>query len=86
MDFQAPIRLALIHLNVPSMVGTMTIELANHGINIVNMINRSKGEHAYTLIDLEGTSADQLEKIVAKLKTVENIIKIRVLENQQPTF
>lgn len=86
MDFQAPLRLALTHLNVPSMVGTMTIELANHGINIVNMINLSKGDYAYTLIDLEEISVDSLEKIVAKLKTVENIIKIRVLENKQQAF
>ncbi|MGL4389350.1 MAG: NAD(P)-dependent oxidoreductase, partial [Carnobacterium maltaromaticum] len=86
MKFQAPIRLALIHRNVPSMVGTMTIELANHNINIVDMINRSKGNHAYTLIDIEDTSKEQLEKIVAKLTSVEDIIHVRTIENQAVHF
>lgn len=86
MKFQAPIRLALIHRNVPSMVGTMTIELANHNINIVDMINRSKGNHAYTLIDIEDTSKEQLEKIIAKLTSVEDIIHVRTIENQAVHF
>ncbi|MGX7420375.1 3-phosphoglycerate dehydrogenase family protein [Carnobacterium gallinarum] len=82
MNFQAPFRLSLIHRNVPSMVGTMTIELANQGINIVNMINRSKGEYAYTLIDLEDISTEQLARIVEKLESVEEIISVRTIENQ----
>lgn len=82
MNFQAPLRLAIIHQNVPSMVGRITTELANEEINIINMINRSKNDYAYTLIDLEELTNEQTRNIVTVLKNITEIIHVRTIENQ----
>jgi D-3-phosphoglycerate dehydrogenase len=47
-------RLAIANSNVPNMIGQITTALAKAGINIVDMLNKSRGELAYTLVDVEG--------------------------------
>lgn len=61
MPFEAPVRLTLIHQNVPNMVGRITTILADEEINIDNMINRSRDTIAYTVIDT-GMIAESLLK------------------------
>ncbi|MFD0898160.1 phosphoglycerate dehydrogenase [Loigolactobacillus binensis] len=80
MDFQAPLRLTLIHRNVPNMVGRMTEILANYDLNIVNMVNRSNGDYAYTMIDLDALEAKRLQRIANKMEQIENVVRVRVIE------
>jgi D-3-phosphoglycerate dehydrogenase len=80
MDFQAPLRLTLIHRNVPNMVGRMTEVLANYDLNIVNMVNRSNGDYAYTMIDLDALEAKRLQRIANKMAQIENVVRVRVIE------
>ncbi len=70
-------RLGLIHKNTPSMIGKITSIIAEAGINIQDMTNRSRGDLAYTLID---TDTAVSEEQVAKIQGIENIIKVRVLK------
>ena len=57
------------------MVGQITGELASHGLNIDNMVNRSRGEIAYTLIDLD---TDQHEPLsIHALYEIEGVIRVR---------
>ncbi len=69
-------RIALIHKNVPNMVGQISGILADEGINIEHMINKSKGELAYTLLDMHPPAN---EACLAKLASIEGMLKVRVL-------
>lgn len=69
-------RLALLHRNQPAMVGQITNILAEKGINISNMNNRSKGDYAYTMLDLDSLVSGQ---VMSSLSDVEGIIKVRCL-------
>jgi len=69
-------RIAIAHKNIPAILGKITSVIADAGMNIQDMTNRSRGDYAYTLIDVaEGASAQVLEAI----KAIDNIIKVRYL-------
>ena len=71
------LRLGLIHKNVTNMVGQITGILAAENHNISNMVNASRGEYAYTLIDVDDVPSDGC---VEKLKGIEGMIKVRVIK------
>lgn len=81
MVLNSPIRLAVINLNVTNMVAQMSIGLAEYDVNIVNIMNKSRGDYAYTLIDVESVSEDKLTEIVKKISSVEGILSVRVIKN-----
>lgn len=81
MPFEAPLRLTLIHQNIPNMVGRITTILANREINIDNMINRSRDKIAYTVIDADALSEEQVEELEKELMTIPEVIRVRALHN-----
>ncbi len=81
MPFEAPLRLTLIHKNIPNMVGRITTILANREINIDNMINRSRDNIAYTVIDAAALSEEQVKELEKELMTIPEVIRVRALHN-----
>ena len=81
MPFEAPLRLTLIHQNIPNMVGRITTILANREINIDNMINRSRDKIAYTVIDAAALSEEQVEELEKELMAIPEVIRVRALHN-----
>ena len=81
MPFEAPLRMTLIHQNIPNMVGRITTILANREINIDNMINRSRDKIAYTVIDAAALSEEQVEELEKELMTIPEVIRVRALHN-----
>ena len=69
-------RVAIFHKNVANMISQFTTVLGAAGMNISDMTNKSKGDYAYTLIDLEDTVTDE---IVKKLSKVDGVIRVRVV-------
>ncbi len=69
-------RLAITHQNVPNMVRQITKAIAEDDANIVDMLNKSKGEFAYTLIDIEEKISNS---VIENIKKVEGILKVRAL-------
>ncbi|MDA9030472.1 phosphoglycerate dehydrogenase [Candidatus Pseudothioglobus singularis] len=69
-------RLAITHRNVPNMVRQITKAIAEEKANIVDMLNKSKGEFAYTLIDIEEKIPNS---VIDNIKKVEGILKVRAL-------
>ena len=69
-------RLCVLHANVPAVLTKITAALSDEGINIENMTNKSKGDNAYTMLDL-GTapSADA----IARISAVDGIVRVRVI-------
>jgi D-3-phosphoglycerate dehydrogenase len=69
-------RLAIANSNVPNMVGQMSSLLAEAGLNIADLLNRSKGDLAYTLIDVEGVVAPAL---VEEIRAIPGVLLARAL-------
>ena len=69
-------RLAITHRNIPNMVGQITNAIAEVGINIVDMLNKSRDEVSYTLIDLESEISDIT---IDNLKKIDGILTLRLL-------
>ena len=69
-------RITIMHRNVPNMIGQFSTILAEDGINIANMTNKSRNAYAYTIIDVENEVTDE---IVDDLKKVKEVLKVRVI-------
>jgi len=70
MPREAPYRLAIANANVPDMLGSISHALGRRKINIHNMLNKSRGEMAYTLVDTDTPVADEALKELAGLNGV----------------
>jgi D-3-phosphoglycerate dehydrogenase len=69
-------KICVMHKNVPAVISALTTALGEAGINIDNMLNKSKKDYAYTMID---TSGNVSEDVINKLKAVDTVIKVRVI-------
>ena len=70
-------RMCIIHKNVPAMLANITALLARDNVNVENLSNKSKGDYAYTIVDL-GTRLDQ--SVVADMINLPNVIRVRVID------
>lgn len=69
-------RITIAHRNIPNMVGQITSILASKNINISNMINKSKGSYAYTIIDIEGEISNET---LDRLSQIVGVLRVRVI-------
>ena len=69
-------RLGIANRNVPNMVGQISTALARHRINIADLLNKSRGEYAYTLIDADGALG---EALLEELRAIEGVLAARIL-------
>ena len=76
MPRSAVARICVLHQNVPSILTKITAAVADEGLNIENMTNKSKGENAYTMLDVSSTPS---EDAIARISAVEGINKVRVI-------
>ncbi len=70
-------RVAILHKNIKGMIGKYSTVFGNADINIEDMTNKSRGDYAYTLLDI-GTPVT--EEVVAQLKAIEGVLKVRVVK------
>ncbi len=79
LPFNGKFRIAVIHKNTSGMVGQMTALLAKSGENITDMVNKSKGDIAYTIINLDDVvPADTIDKI----NSINGVIRTRTFSKQ----
>lgn len=71
-------RVAVLSKNIPGTINKFSAVFADLNINISDFTNKSKGEYAYTLMDVEAKITDEL---IAKLKEVDGVIRVRVVKN-----
>jgi D-3-phosphoglycerate dehydrogenase len=76
MAREAPYRLAIANANVPDMLGRMSHALGKRKINIHNMLNKSKGEMAYTLVDTDSTVPAE---VIGELEALQGVLAVRYL-------
>lgn len=70
-------RVCINHKNIPNMIGQYTSKLAQFNINISDMINKSKGEYAYTIIDTESPIT---KEVADELASIDGVLKIRIVK------
>lgn len=70
-------RVAIFHRNIANMITKFTACFGDEGINISDMMNKSRGEVAYTMMDIE-TPAD--EEIIKKLQSIDGVFRVRVVK------
>ncbi len=70
-------RLCLLHRNVPAMLAGITTLLSRDGINVENLSNKSRGDYAYTIVDL---SAPADQSVIDEVTALENVIRVRVIQ------
>ena len=78
----APYRITLINKNVPNIVARISTAVSDFNINIDNIINRSKGDYAYTLLDLDETDKSKIDELVAKFEASDNIVRVRLIKGK----
>ncbi|MDO9372508.1 MAG: phosphoglycerate dehydrogenase, partial [Gammaproteobacteria bacterium] len=69
-------RIAIANANVPNMVGQISTAMAKAGINIIDLLNKSRGDYAYTLADVEGKIPDNVVQEIAK---IDGVLSVRTL-------
>ncbi len=79
MAREAPYRLGIANANVPNMVGQISTAMAQVGLNIHTMLNRSKGEMAYTLVDTDNAVP---ESLLGELRAIDGVLSVRYLPQE----
>ncbi len=72
-------RIAIVNSNVPNMVGQISTLLAEAGLNIEDLLNKSRQELAYTLVDVEGEIP---EPLVARIRGIDGVLAVRLIGHQ----
>ena len=80
MAREAPYRVGIANANVPNMLGQISTAMAKAGLNIHNMINKSKGEMAYTLVDVDTKVPARL---IAQIEGIEGVLAVHYLPAEQ---
>lgn len=70
-------RIAINHRNIRNMLSQFTSVFANQNINIGNLINKSKGEYAYSIFDIEAPSTEELVNTIA---SIDGVLKVRIIK------
>ncbi|HKB59536.1 MAG TPA: phosphoglycerate dehydrogenase [Gallionellaceae bacterium] len=76
MARESAYRLAIANANVPNMLGQISTALAQAGINIHNMVNKSRGDVAYTLVDTDSMVPDE---VINKIAAIPGVLQVRNL-------
>ena len=70
-------RIAILHKNIPNSLGQFTAAVASENVNIASLQNASRGEYAYTMLDLDTPTSDA---VVEDLKRIKGVIRVRVIK------
>lgn len=73
-------RICVIHKNVPTVINKISGIVSDANINIENMLNKSKKDYAYTMLDLNETDVSKVEKIAGAIGELDEVIKVRVIK------
>ncbi len=70
-------RIAILHKNVKGMISQYTTILGNADVNVADMVNKAKGDYAYSLMDVDSPIS---EEVVEKLKAIDGVLKVRIIK------
>lgn len=70
-------RITILHKNIPNSLGRFTTAMAGENVNIAGLMNKSRGEYAYTILDLDHKPS---ESVVEGLRNIEGVLRVRVIK------
>lgn len=70
-------RITILHKNIPNSLGRFTTAMAAENVNIAGLMNKSRGEYAYTMLDLDHRPS---ESVVEGLRRIEGVLRVRVIK------
>jgi D-3-phosphoglycerate dehydrogenase len=70
------VRLGIANHNVPNVVGQISSALGEAGLNILDLLNKSRGDYAYTLVDIH---ADAPPEILERIRSIDGVLSVRVI-------
>jgi D-3-phosphoglycerate dehydrogenase / 2-oxoglutarate reductase len=76
MERESAYRVAIANANVPNMLGQISTAMANAGLNIHNMVNKSRGDMAYTLVDVDSAVSEQ---VLGAIRSIDGVLAVRYL-------
>jgi D-3-phosphoglycerate dehydrogenase / 2-oxoglutarate reductase len=76
MARESPYRVAIANANVPNMLGQISTTMAHAGLNIHTMVNKSRGEMAYTLVDIDSPVQDS---VIAAISAIDGVLSVRAI-------
>jgi len=79
MARESAFRVGIANANVPNMLGQISTAMAQAGLNIHNMVNKSRGEMAYTLVDVDSAVATP---VLDSLRAIRGVLSVRYLPRQ----
>ena len=77
-DWSGETRLCIIHQNVPNMLASITAALSRENVNVENMTNKSKGNYAYTIVDVSARVGDA---VADEIRAISGVLRVRVLRH-----
>jgi D-3-phosphoglycerate dehydrogenase len=77
MARESPYRVAIANANVPNMLGQISTTMARAGLNIHNMVNKSRGAMAYTLVDVDSPVDDA---VIEALSAIDGVLSVRAIQ------
>ena len=77
-DWSGETRLCIIHRNVPNMLASITAALSRENVNVENMTNKSKGNYAYTIVDVSARVGDA---VADEIRAISGVLRVRVLRH-----
>ena len=77
-DWSGETWLCIIHLNVPNMLASITAALSRENVNVENMTNKSKGNYAYTIVDVSARVGDA---VADEIRAISGVLRVRVLRH-----
>jgi D-3-phosphoglycerate dehydrogenase len=79
---ESPYRVAIANANVPNMLGQISTAMAHAALNIHNMVNKSRGEVAYTLVDVDSPI---LAPVIRSIAAIEGVLSVRPIPAEPQT-
>jgi D-3-phosphoglycerate dehydrogenase len=75
MPHNGDLRICVMHQNVPGALAQINATIAQEKLNVSNMLNRSRGDYAYTILEVVGTASDEM---IAQLRAIKEVIRVTV--------
>jgi D-3-phosphoglycerate dehydrogenase len=69
-------RVCVIHKNIPNILTQITGLIADDNVNIENLLNKSRGDYAYTMLDIDEADVAQLK---SEIEAIDDIIRVRII-------
>ncbi len=81
MTLSSPLRIAVCNRNIKNIIASLTKLLSEEGLNIDRIINKSRGDYAYTLVDITEADEEKVKDLIQEIESKDGILKVRLIKN-----